>query len=71
MLSLLLLFYFSAVEPTLAGVELLKNNDMEMVHFDHNWSCRGGCTLTSSKDHYRGYHSAMVSNRFYFISPHK
>ncbi|XP_060607339.1 anti-sigma-I factor RsgI6-like [Ruditapes philippinarum] len=63
MFSLLFLWCFAGFGQTLAGVELLKNYDMEMVHFEHNWSCKGGCTLISSKDHYSGWHSVMVSNR--------
>lgn len=63
MLSLLALYCLGIFDFTLAGVELLKNHDMETVHFDHSWSCQGGCTLTSSKDHYSGWHSVMVSNR--------
>lgn len=58
------LWFFGVLDVTLAGVELLKNHDMEMIHFDHNWSCKGGCTLTSSKEHFSGWHSVMVSNRY-------
>ncbi|XP_053380238.1 anti-sigma-I factor RsgI6-like [Mercenaria mercenaria] len=55
--------YLVLVDQTLASVEVLKNPDMEIVNFDNNWSCKGGCTLTSSKDHYSGSRSVMVSNR--------
>ncbi|KAL4219384.1 hypothetical protein ACF0H5_021964 [Mactra antiquata] len=48
---------------SLAGVELFKNHDMENVNVNHDWTCKGGCTLTSSTDRYHGSHSVMVSNR--------
>ncbi|XP_045202160.2 anti-sigma-I factor RsgI6-like [Mercenaria mercenaria] len=63
MFSVFFLCFVVSVDITLAGVEILKNPDMEIVNFDNNWSCQGGCTLTSSKYHYSGWHSVMVSNR--------
>lgn len=54
------------VKATLAGVELLKNHDMEIVNVNQDWACQGGCTLTSSTDHHSGYHSVKVSNRCAF-----
>lgn len=49
---------------TTEAVEVLKNHDMEVTHFSNtDWKCQGGCTLTTSKEHYSGYHSVKVTNR--------
>ena len=51
-------------------VEVLKNSDFESSHFNGNWYCAGGCSLTLNSDSYEGSHSVKVSHRsvVYFIS---
>ena len=44
-------------------VEVLKNSDFESSHFNGNWYCAGGCSLTLNSDSYEGSHSVKVSHR--------
>ncbi|KAL4218791.1 hypothetical protein ACF0H5_021378 [Mactra antiquata] len=63
MIVLTVFCILGVINVTLAGTELLQNHDFENVNVNQYWTCQGGCTLTSSTDHYHGYHSVMVSNR--------
>ena len=55
---------FVLFDVALGATELLKNHDMEMVHLGGSWVCKGSCSLASSTDHFSGYHSIKVFNRF-------
>ena len=62
--GIILFYFFALFESGLGARELLKNHDMEVVHLNGNWACNGACTLVSDRDHYSGYHSIKVTNRY-------